>query len=67
MGKILNPDELGERWEMSRQALAQQRYMGKGPKFFRTGRKVFYREEDVLAWEESQLRTRTDDDPKEAA
>lgn len=51
----------------SRQSWAQARYMGTGPAFFKVGRKVFYRLEDVIAWEESNVRTRTDDEPENVA
>lgn len=47
----------------TRQTWAQARYNGKGPAYFKVGRKVYYRQEDVNDWEESQLRTRTDDEP----
>lgn len=50
----------------NRQTWAQARYNGSGPAYFKVGRKVFYRAEDVTAWEESQVRTRTDDEPKVA-
>lgn len=67
MGDLLNPVRLGERWGKTPQALAQMRYRGDGPRFLKVGRSVFYRLEDVLAWEESQLRNRTDDVPGEVA
>lgn len=51
----------------TRQTWAQMRYRGNGPRYYKVGRKVFYRPQDVEAWKESQLRTRTDDIPKEAA
>lgn len=51
----------------SRDTWAQHRYRGSGPSFFKVGRRVYYRLEDVLEWEESQLRTRTDDIPQEVA
>lgn len=51
----------------NRQTWAQARYEGKGPAFIKVGRRVFYRPEDVAAWEESQVRTRTDDRPQEVA
>lgn len=50
----------------NRQSWAQHRYRGTGPAFFKVGRRVYYREEDVKRWEESQLRTRTDDTPTAA-
>lgn len=47
----------------NRQAWAQHRYRGTGPAFFKVGRRVYYRIEDVLAWEENNTRTRTDELP----
>ena len=46
----------------SRQTWAQARFNGTGPAFFKVGRRVYYRPEDVKAWEDSQVRTRTDDE-----
>ena len=51
----------------NRQGWAQHRYRGTGPAFFKVGRRVYYRLEDVLAWEESNTRTRTDENPKAVA
>lgn len=45
----------------TRQSWAQHRYRGTGPAFFKVGRRVFYRPVDILAWEASQLQTRTDE------
>lgn len=45
----------------SRGTWAQARYTGTGPHFFKVGRRVFYRPEDVTAWEESSIRVRTDE------
>lgn len=67
MSDLLNPDQLGERWEKSRAALAQMRYRGDGPVFTKIGRSIFYDIDDVRAFEESQKRTRTDDNPQEVA
>lgn len=62
MSDLLTPDQLGERWGKSRQALAQMRHRGDSPAFIKIGRSIFYRIEDVREFEESQLRTRTDDE-----
>lgn len=51
----------------NRQSWAQHRYRGTGPAFFKVGRRVYYRIEDVLAWEEASTRTRTDENPKAVA
>ncbi|MBD8029209.1 helix-turn-helix transcriptional regulator [Corynebacterium gallinarum] len=63
MSDLLTPDQLGERWGKTRQALAQMRYRGDGPRFVKIGKSVLYRVQDVLDFEESQIRTRTDDEP----
>ena len=45
---------------MTRQHLAQLRYTGDGPKFYKpTGRMVFYKESDIIAWLEASVRTST--------
>lgn len=67
MSELFTPDQLGERWGKSRQALAQMRYRGDGPQFLKIGKSIFYRPEDVNAFEEAQLRVRTDDLPREVA
>ena len=40
--------------------LAQMRYRGDGPRFFRVGRRVLYRWMDVEQYIADSLRTRTD-------
>lgn len=47
----------------TRQSWAQHRYRGTGPKFFKVGRSVFYRPEDVLDWESSLVQNCTDEHP----
>lgn len=62
MSTPLTPDDLAARYPgTSRQSWAQMRYLGTGPKYFKVGRKIFYRSEDVIDWEAANLRTRTDD------
>lgn len=68
MSKLWTPDDMTKKFEgTDRQFWAQHRYRGTGPKYMKAGRKIFYRPEDVDAWVESNLRTRTDDDPQEVA
>lgn len=62
MSDLLTPAQLGERWHKSTAALAQMRYRGDGPVYTKIGRSVFYDLDDILAFEESQKRTRTDDE-----
>lgn len=48
---MLDTDELAEYIHASADTLRYWRHLGdKGPKYFRIGRKVFYRQEDVDAW-----------------
>lgn len=65
MSTLYTPDQLGDRWGKTRQALAQMRHRGNGPAYLKVGKSILYRAEDVLAFEESQIRTRTDDEPLE--
>ncbi|HJF13066.1 helix-turn-helix transcriptional regulator [Corynebacterium falsenii] len=60
MSSPLTPDDMVSRYPgTTRGSWAQHRYNGTGPAFFKVGRKVYYREEDVLQWEESNRRTST--------
>lgn len=64
----LTPDDLTKMFpKTNRQTWAQLRYQGNGPKFYKVGRRVFYRPEDVDAWKKSQLRSRTDEHPQAVA
>lgn len=54
MDAVFTSDQLAERYQMSPEAIRLWRYRGKGPKFFRAGKKVFYREAAVIAWEQEQ-------------
>lgn len=68
MPVALTPDDLVQMFPgTNRQSWAQHRYRGTGPKYFKVGRSVYYRPEDVDEWIDANLRTRTDDDPKEVA
>lgn len=54
------PEDLTERWPgTTRGGLAQQRYLGRGPKFVKIGRRVLYRWADVYAYEEANTHERT--------
>jgi hypothetical protein len=44
---------------ISRGALAQMRYEGRGPAFYKVGRKILYRADDVVEFIESTRRTST--------
>ena len=48
--------ELAERWSMTTRTLQGWRKTGAGPAFIRLGeRSILYREQDVLAYEESRV------------
>lgn len=60
MSEILTPEDLVNRYpSTTKQSWAYLRYCGRSPKFFKVGRKVFYREEDVIAWEQENLQSST--------
>ena len=52
----LTETDLAERWSMTTRTLQSWRKTGTGPAFVRLGeRSIFYRMEDVLAYEESRV------------
>lgn len=61
--RYLSIDDVSSLTGLSRDALAQLRYRGKGPKFLNPEgtRVVLYREHDVYAWLEASERTITGD------
>ena len=56
----LSTRELAERWNISRRTLDRWRWAGEGPRFLKLGGRVVYRIADIEAFEQQQLRTRTD-------
>lgn len=57
----MKPPELAAKLGTDVQKLAVMRMNGTGPKFFRTGRFIRYRQQDVDAWIEAGIRTSTRD------
>jgi hypothetical protein len=55
----LNEKQLADRWGISVRTLQAVRVKGGGVPFIRIGRAVRYRLEDVLAYEQAQLRIST--------
>jgi predicted site-specific integrase-resolvase len=51
---FLTPDQVAERYQISPDSLKEWRYKGRGPKYIRIGKRVRYRESDLLRWEEEQ-------------
>ena len=52
--------ELAVRWRISPRTLERWRWAGDGPRFIKIGGRVVYRIADIEAFEQQQLRTRTD-------
>lgn len=62
MSPPLTVDDMMTRYPgTNRQSWANYRYRGNGPKFFRVGRKIFYRLEDIEAWESETAVSRSDE------
>ena len=54
--KRLTETDLANRWDVTPRTLQRWRRTGDGPAFIRIGeRSIFYREEDVLAYEEASV------------
>ncbi len=54
MPNILTLDEVADLTRTSPNTLRFWRHQGTGPHSFKLGRRVMYREEDVLAWMQAQ-------------
>lgn len=59
MRKLLTQEELAKRWGMNPGSLAIWRIKGKGPKFVKIGRKIFYTEEEIEAFEQKNMKRST--------
>jgi hypothetical protein len=49
--QVLSPADLARRLGVHPQTIHNWRFTGKGPEYFRLGKHVFYRLEDVVSWE----------------
>lgn len=59
-GEFIQPADVVELTGLSLAALAQLRYQGKGPRFYKpTPRTVLYKRTEVIAWLEASAQTRT--------
>ena len=52
----LSQIDLAARWRISPRTLERWRWTGEGPSFMKLGGRVIYRLEDVLAFENQELR-----------
>ncbi|OJW51125.1 MAG: hypothetical protein BGO67_12410 [Alphaproteobacteria bacterium 41-28] len=59
MSGPLTLKELADRWYLQPSTLDQWRWNGKGPRSMRIGRHIFYRIQDVEAYEEKKARKST--------
>ena len=58
----LDHDELAWRWHISHRTLERWRWAAEGPQFMKLGGRVVYRMEDIIAFEQDQLRQSTGTD-----
>lgn len=56
---FLTPEELAARWNMPPATLSQWRWNGRGPQYFKIGRHVLYKVEDIEQFEEGKRRSNT--------
>jgi predicted DNA-binding transcriptional regulator AlpA len=52
--EIKTSNEVADRLKIKPKTLSEWRSAGKGPKFFRVGRTIRYRESEIRSWLESQ-------------
>lgn len=55
MDEMLAPTEAAALIKSTASTLADWRFKGKGPRFYRLGKRVFYRRADLVAWAASQV------------
>lgn len=59
--QLYPPDRVSEMLCIAPATLRKWRWEGKGPKFIKVGRKVAYREADITAFIDGQIRRSTSD------
>ena len=57
--KHLTPKQLAERWSLKPATLSQWRWNGRGPCYLEIGGRILYRPEDVVDFENRNLRKST--------
>jgi len=55
----LTQKELARRWTISHRTLERWRWVGEGPVYMKIGGRVVYRLDDILCFEQAQLRQNT--------
>jgi excisionase family DNA binding protein len=58
---LLTPHDAAQYLHVSPRTLTKWRGQGGGPRYAKVGRRVVYRQADLEAWVESQVRTSTSD------
>lgn len=48
--KAFTPKQISEQYNLSEGTLANMRWSRTGPRYFKVGKKIMYRPEDVEAW-----------------
>ena len=51
---LMTPDSLADRWKLTVRTLGQWRCNGRGPKYVKIGKEIFYRIQAVESFEESK-------------
>lgn len=60
MDELLTPEQVADWFQTNTRALANDRYLGKGPRFIKLGKFVRYRLVDCQAYLDANQYTRTD-------
>jgi hypothetical protein len=60
-GSLLNPEQAAAYLRRAPQTLAKMRSVGGGPPFYKVGRNVYYKREDLDAWLDGRRRRSTSD------
>lgn len=55
MDRVFSAEELAERYKTSPETIRNWRYKGTGPRYFKAGKRILYREFDVISWEKDQV------------
>ncbi|MBS0272307.1 MAG: DNA-binding protein [Proteobacteria bacterium] len=56
---LVSEEELALRWKITPITLSHWRWSGRGPRFLKIGRHVFYRVQDIEAFEEQKAKKST--------
>jgi hypothetical protein len=67
MKELLDSRQAAEYLHAARQTLAKWRVYGKGPRWAKWGRSIYYERADLDAWIEAAKRISTSDCPRSAA